>query len=98
MFRLCILQFCVCVCVCVCVFCKFYIYLPNTVFHLILFSMHSFVCPWRKRTETTSWEPAQSQLLYRHSGGIEYIELNEIPWMEEPGRLQSMRLLRVGHN
>ena len=22
----------------------------------------------------------------------------KIPWMEEPGRLQSMRLLRVGHN
>ena len=21
-----------------------------------------------------------------------------IPWMEEPGRLQSMELLRVGHN
>ena len=22
----------------------------------------------------------------------------KIPWMEEPGRLQSMRLLRVGHD
>ena len=22
----------------------------------------------------------------------------KIPWMEEPGRLQSMELLRVGHN
>ena len=22
----------------------------------------------------------------------------EVPWMEEPGRLQSMGLLRVGHN
>ena len=25
-------------------------------------------------------------------------DLEEIPWMEEPGRLQSMGLLRVGHD
>ena len=29
-----------------------------------------------------------------HSGGLDW----KIPWMEEPGRLQSMGMLRVGQD
>ena len=36
------------------------------------------------------WEKAMAT----HSGALAW----KIPWMEEPGRLQSMRPLKVGHN
>ena len=38
--------------------------------------------------------PKSEKALVTHSGTLAW----KIPWMEEPGRLQSMGLLRVGHD
>jgi len=36
----------------------------------------------------------EKEMATAHSNSLAW----KIPWMEEPGRLQSMGLLRVGHN
>ena len=46
--------------------------------------------PWMMGTPMVSSEKAMAA----HSSTLAW----EIPWMEEPGRLQSMELLRVGHD
>ena len=40
------------------------------------------------------WEDPLKKEMATHSGILAW----EIPWTEEPGRLQSMRLQRVGHD
>ena len=40
------------------------------------------------------WEDPLEKEMATHSSTLAW----EIPWMEEPGRLQSMGLQRVGHN
>ena len=45
----------------------------------------------------TSWATREAHFMYSngtHSSSLAW----KIPWMEEPGRLQSMGLLRVGHD
>ena len=57
----------------------------------------SVVKNWPVMQETWVWSPCQEDSLEKvidtHSGILAW----EIPWAEEPGRLQSTRLQRVGH-
>ena len=46
------------------------------------------------RVRSLGWEDPLEKEMATHSNTIAW----KIPWMEEPGRLQSMRLQRVGHN
>ena len=69
------------------------IFLPHTYFHscnywpnyLYLFTWHLF-SPWLYHLSEKAMAPHSSTLAW------------EIPWTEEPGRLQSMGSLRVGHD
>ena len=46
------------------------------------------------RVQSLDWEDPLEKEMATHSRTIAW----KIPWMEEPGRLQSMRLQRVGHD
>ena len=52
--------------------------------------------PAMQETQVQSWgrEDPQKKEMATHSSILAW----EIPWMEEPGGLQSMGLQRVGHN
>ena len=45
-------------------------------------------------TDDTTLMAETEKAMAPHSSTLAW----KIPWMEEPGRLQSMRLLRVGHD
>ena len=44
--------------------------------------------------QSLGWEDTLEKKMATHSSTLVW----EIPWMEEPGGLQSMRLQRVGHD
>ena len=44
--------------------------------------------------QSLGWEDALEREMVTHSSTLAW----KIPWMEEPGRLQSMGSLRVGHD
>ena len=44
--------------------------------------------------QSLGWEDTLEKKMAIHSSSLTW----EIPWTEEPGMLQSMRLQRVGHN
>ena len=44
--------------------------------------------------QSLGWEDPLEKVMATHSS----ILARRIPWTEEPGRLQSMELQRVGHN
>ena len=46
------------------------------------------------RVQSLDWEDPLEKEMATHSSILAW----EIPWMEEPGRLQSMGLQRVGHD
>ena len=46
------------------------------------------------RVRSLGWEDPMEKEMATHSSTLAW----KIPWMEEPGRLQSMGLQRVGHN
>ena len=46
------------------------------------------------RVQSLGQEDPLEKEMATHSSTIAW----KIPWMEEPGRLQSMRLQKVGHN
>ena len=46
------------------------------------------------RVQSLGWEDALEKEMATHSIILAW----KIPWMEEPGELQSMGLLRVGHD
>ena len=50
-------------------------------------SQHGYKYTW-------AWGGNAEKAMAPHSNTLAW----KIPWMEEPGRLQSMGLLRVGHN
>ena len=52
--------------------------------------------PAMRETQVRSlgWEDPLEKEMATHSSILAW----KIPWMEEPGRLQSMGLLRVGHD
>ena len=47
----------------------------------------------KKKKKKLLYDPAEKAMV-PHSSTLAW----KIPWMEEPGGLQSMGLLRVGHN
>ena len=46
------------------------------------------------RVQSLGWEDLLEKEMATHSSILAW----KIPWMEEPGRLQSMGSLRVGHD
>ena len=49
---------------------------------------------WETQVQSLGWEVSLEKEMATHSSTLAW----RIPWMEEPGRLQSMGLQRVGHN
>ena len=49
---------------------------------------------WKTQVQSLGWEDPLEKEMAIHFSTIAW----KIPWMEEPGRLQFMGLLRVGHN
>ena len=49
---------------------------------------------WETWVQSLSWEDPLEKEMATHSSTLVW----NIPWTEEPGRLQSMRLQRVGHD
>ena len=49
---------------------------------------------WETWIRSLGWEDPLEKGMATHSSILAW----KIPWTEEPGRLQSMRLQRVGHN
>ena len=49
---------------------------------------------WETRVPSLGWEDALEKEMATHSSTLAW----KIPWMEEPGRLQSMGLQRVRHD
>ena len=46
------------------------------------------------RVQSLGWEDLLEKAMATHSSILAW----KIPWMEEPGRLQSMGSQRIGHN
>ena len=49
---------------------------------------------WETRVQSLGWEDPLEKEMATHSSTLAW----KIPWMEEPGSLQSMGLQRVGHD
>ena len=49
---------------------------------------------WKTWVQSLGWEDPLEKEMLTHSSTLAW----KIPWMEEPGRLQSMGSLRVGHD
>ena len=49
---------------------------------------------WETRVQSLGWEDLLEKEMATHSSILAW----KIPWMEEPGGLQSMGLQRVGHD
>ena len=49
---------------------------------------------WETRVQSLGWEDPLEKEMVTHSSILAW----RIPWMEEPGRLQSMGSQRVGHD
>ena len=49
---------------------------------------------WEIQVRSLAWEDPLEKGMATHSSTLAW----KIPWMEEPGRLQSVRSLRVGHD
>ena len=49
---------------------------------------------WETWVRSLGWQDPLEKEMATHSSTIAW----KIPWMEEPGRLESMGLQRVGHN
>ena len=49
---------------------------------------------WETWVQSPGWEDLLEKEMATHSSILAW----KIPWMEEPGGLQSMRLIRVGHD
>ena len=49
---------------------------------------------WETQVQSLGWGDLLEKEMETHSSILAW----KIPWMEEPGRLQSMESQRVGHN
>ena len=56
--------------------------------------IRSLLAMWETQVQSLGWGDPLEKDMATHSGILTW----EIPWMEEPGRLQSMGSLRVGHD
>ena len=76
---------CVCVCVCVCV----YSYMHTQIYRAALGAQGCRIClPMQETVRSLGREDPPAKEMAAHSGTLAW----ETPWMEEPGRLQSMVL------
>ena len=73
---------------------------PGNTFHIQVLSFNvvfgRFVPPavWETRVQSLHWEDPLEEEVTTHSSTLAW----KIPWMEEPGRLQSTGSQRVRHN
>ena len=49
---------------------------------------------WETRVRSLGWDEPLEKEMATHSSTVAW----KVPWTEEPGMLQSMRLQSVGHN
>ena len=49
---------------------------------------------WETWVQSLGWEDSLEKQMATHSSTLAW----RIPWIEEPGRLKSMRSLRAGHD
>ena len=49
---------------------------------------------WETQVQSLGWEEPLEKKMATYSSTLAW----KIPWMEDPGRLQSMGLQRVGHD
>ena len=86
----------------ICMICKYFLHLCRLPFYFWLFLQTSLVAqmvkrlPTMQKTRVRSWgqeEPLEKEMA-PHSSTLVW----KIPWTEEPGRLQFMGSLRVGHD
>ena len=99
---------CVCVCVCVCVentpdlLNKFLLMEWKLVealwkalgASLVAQTVKLLPAMWKTWVQSMGWEDPLEKEMATHSSTLAW----KIPWMEEPGRLQSMGLQKVRHN
>ena len=68
-------------------------------------TIHCSILAWKNLMDRRAWQATVYEVarvgndlatkpMYTHSSTLAW----KIPWMEEPGKLQSMGSLRVGHN
>ena len=75
---------------------------PFPIWHLLQSTWASLVAQmvkrlptmWEIRVRSLGWEDPLEKEMATHSSTLTW----KIPWMEEPGRLQSMGLQRIGHD
>ena len=61
---------------------------------LVAQRLKSLLAMWETRVRSLGWEEPREKEMATHSSILAW----KIPWMEEPGRLQSMGSQRVGHD
>ena len=72
----------------------FYSFLPFPQASLVAQSLKRLPGMWETRVRSLGWEDSLEKEMATHSSTLAW----RIPWREEPGRLQSMGLQRVGHD
>ena len=70
------------------------VYLPLTWTSLVAQTVKCLSTMWETRVWSLGWEDPLEKEMAIHSSTLAW----KIPWTEEPGRLQSMGLQRVGHD
>ena len=82
---------------------------PRHLLHLAVSELYPFIINWASLVaQTVKHLPAMQETWVRSLGWKDPLEnkmathsstlAQKIPWMEEPGRLQSMKLQRVRHD
>ena len=61
---------------------------------LVAQTVKSLPAVWETQVQSLGWEDPLEKEMATHSSILAW----KIPWMEESGRLQSIRLQRVSHN
>ena len=61
---------------------------------LVAQTVKSLLATWETQVQSLAWEDPLEKETATHSSLLAW----EIPWTEEPGRLQSMGSQRVGHD
>ena len=84
-------RFCVCVCVLSCFSC---VWLCATRASLVGQRLKRLPAMWETWVQSLGWEDLLEKEMATHSNILAW----RIPWMEEPGRLQSTGSQRVGHD
>ena len=68
--------------------------MPRSVWLLVAQMVRRLPTMQETQVRSLGWEDPLEKAMATHSSTLAW----KIPWMEEPGRLQSMELQRVGHD